>query len=178
MMAFNAERIIHMLKTVLLTIMLVTALAFGSSPAVPASSLNLSQFQWKNRLLFLFAPDRNHPDFDTLQKSLASRQADVADRDLVVFEIIQSGPSSMRAKHLDSQSSQSLRDQFGVRPGDFAVILIGKDSGIKLNRREQTDLKDIFDLIDAMPMRQVEMRQKSQIDKSRAAEADELGGTK
>ena len=123
--------------------------------------MDLSQFQWKNRLLFLFAPNRSHPLFEVLQKSIATQQAEVADRDLVIFEILESGTSRMDTSDLDPQVAQSLRDRFDVSPGRFALILVGKDGSVKLNRQEQTRLEDIFALIDAMPMRQEEIRQKS-----------------
>ena len=128
--------------------------------------MDLSQFQWKNRLLFLFAPNHNHPLFDGLQKSIATQQAEVADRDLVIFEILESGTSRMDTSDLDPQVAQSLRDKFDVSPGRFALVLVGKDGSVKLNRHEQTRLEDIFALIDAMPMRMQEMRQKSQTGES------------
>ena len=131
--------------------------------------MDLSQFQWKNRLLFLFAPNRSHPLFDVLQKSIANQQAEVADRDLVIFEILESGTSRMDTGDLDPQTVQSLRDKFDVRPGRFTVILVGKDGGIKLSRQDQTRLEDIFALIDAMPMRREEMRQKSRTGESDTA---------
>ncbi|MBW2492220.1 MAG: DUF4174 domain-containing protein, partial [Deltaproteobacteria bacterium] len=40
--------------------------------------------------------------------------------------------------------------------------LIGKDGGIKLKRNDQIDLETIFELIDSMPMRNDEIRQKNQ----------------
>lgn len=122
--------------------------------------MDLSQFQWKNRLLFLFAPNRSHPLFDVLQKSIATQQAEVADRDLVIFEILESGTSRMDTSDLDPQAAQSLRDKFDVSPGRFVLILVGKDGSVKLNRQEQTRLEDIFALIDAMPMRQKEMEKR------------------
>ena len=122
--------------------------------------MDLSQFQWKNRLLFLFAPNRSHPLFDVLQKSIATQQAEVADRDLVIFEILESGTSRMDTSDLDPQVAQTLRDKFDVNPGRFALILVGKDGSVKLNRQEQTQLEDIFALIDAMPMRQKEMEKR------------------
>ena len=128
--------------------------------------MDLSQFQWKNRLLFLFAPNRSHPFFDSLQKSIANEQAEVADRDLVIFEILESGNSRMDTSDLDPKVTQSLRDKFDARPGRFAIILVGKDGSVKLNREEQTRLEDIFALIDAMPMRREEMRQKSRTGES------------
>ena len=148
-----------MLKT-FLPAMLIAVLAIGSSRNTLATPLNLSQFQWKNRLLFLFAPSRNHPLFEPLHTSLAVQKTEAADRDLVIFEILESDPSSMNTNYLDPQAANSLRKKFDVPRGRFAVILVGKDGGIKLNRREPTQLADVFALIDAMPMRQEEMRQK------------------
>ncbi len=139
--------------------------------------MDLSQFQWKNRLLFLFAPNRSHPLFDALQKSIAIEQAEVADRDLVVFVILESGPSRMDMTDLDSQVAQSLRDKFDVRGDQFAVILVGKDGGIKLNQQDETRLDDIFGLIDSMPMRREEMRQKSRISESVNASPDKPTST-
>ena len=123
-------------------------------------AMDLDQFKWKNRLLFLFSPTRSHPLFDTLQKSLADRQPGVADRDLVIFEILESGSSRINTENMDPQTAQSLRERFEVSPGQFTVILVGKDGGTKMNRNEETQLVDIFGLIDSMPMRQDEMRRK------------------
>lgn len=150
-----------MLKAILLAMLMVSVLSIGSSRNSLALSLDLSQFQWKNRLLFLFAPSRDHPLFNKLHQSLLFQEAEVADRDLIIFEILESGPSSMNKNDLDPQTAQSLRKKFDTPLGKFTVILVGKDGGVKLKRQAQTQLTDIFALIDSMPMRQEEMRQKS-----------------
>jgi len=165
---------IAMLNIILLTIA-ISAILPDTSRSVMAMALELDQFQWKNRLLFLFAPNRNHPLFEALHKSLAAQKTEAADRDLVVFEILESGPSSMNTNYLDPQAGQKLRDKFDVQRGRFAVILVGKDGGIKLNRREPTQLADIFALIDAMPMRQDEMRQKKRLGESDTAAPNKSG---
>ncbi len=63
-----------MLKVILLAVMMVVLLSIGSRHISLANSLDLSQFQWKNRLLFLFSPNRDHPFFDVLHKSLTTRK--------------------------------------------------------------------------------------------------------
>ena len=151
----------EMPKIIISALMLLMAMSVFSSRNAQAQSLDLSVFKWKNRLLFLFAPNRNHPLFDALHKSLAARQSEAAERDLVVFEIFESAASSMNDEAIDSETARLLREKFGIRRAEFAVILIGKDGGIKLDRKEHTKLDDIFSLIDAMPMRQEEMRQRN-----------------
>jgi hypothetical protein len=165
-----------MLKAILLAMVMVMALPIGNSRDALATMLDLTQFQWKTRLLFIFAPNHNHPFFDSLHKSLLAQKSEVADRDLVIFEILESGPSSLNTKDLDCQTAQSLRKKFDILKGRFVVILVGKDGGIKLNRQDLTQLEDVFALIDAMPMRQEEMRQKRRIGEAGAAVTNEQGG--
>lgn len=140
--------------------MILMASSVVSSRDAQAQTLDLSVFQWKNRLLFLFASNRSHPMFDALHQSLAARQSEVAERDLVIFEILESAASSMNDEAIDSETAHRLREKFGIHRAEFTVILIGKDGGIKLIQKKQTQLDDIFALIDSMPMRREEMRQR------------------
>lgn len=82
------------------------------------------------------------------------------DRDLVVFEVLERESSRVGDTLLDKEAADAIRKRFAAAPNRFTVILVGKDGGIKLKRNEQTDLRQIFTLIDSMPMRQNEMRQK------------------
>ena len=154
-----------MFKTVLWTMAIAVALT-GSSRNAIAEPLDLSQFQWKNRLLFLFAPNRSHPLFVSLHNSLSAQRAEVEDRDLVIFEILESDPSSMNSKYLASETAVSLRKRYSVNPGEFSVLLVGKDGGMKLKRQNETRLEYIFALIDSMPMRREEILQKRDMQES------------
>ena len=125
-------------------------------------AMDLVHFQWKNRLLFLFAPDNNHPLFKSLNSEIIIQQAEVEDRDLIVFEVLDRDPSKMNKANIDRQTADSIRDHFSVPSNKFSLILVGKDGGIKLKRHDHVSLEEVFELIDSMPMRQSEMRQKNQ----------------
>ena len=125
-------------------------------------SMDLTQFQRKNRLLLSFAQDGNHPLFQDLQSQILAQKAEVDDRDLIVFEVPAQGPARMNTNTLDRKEADSIRNHFAIPSDEYSLILVGKDGGIKLKRKDQVDLKEVFELIDSMPMRQNEMRQKSQ----------------
>jgi hypothetical protein len=125
-------------------------------------SMDLTQFQRKNRLLLIFAQDGNHPLFQDLQSQILAQKAEVDDRDLIVFEVPAQGPARMNTNTLDRKEADSIRNHFAIPSDEYSLILVGKDGGIKLKRKDQVDLKEVFELIDSMPMRQNEMRQKSQ----------------
>jgi hypothetical protein len=58
----------------------------------------------------------------------------------------------------DRSGQQGLQSACHVAPGDFQVLLIGKDGGVKLRSGEAVAPEEIFGLVDAMPMRRQEMR--------------------
>ena len=90
-----------MFKAIMLTMTVVLILSVVNGPRAMASTLDLSRYTWKNRLLLLFAPDRNHPFFEGLQQALVERSAEATDRDLVVFEILVSGTSCIDGADID-----------------------------------------------------------------------------
>jgi len=125
-------------------------------------AMDLAQFQLKNRLLLIFSPDDNDSLFKKLQSEIIAQEAEVEDRDLVVFEILERGQSRMNTAHLDQEAVDSIRKRLAVPQSTFRVILIGKDGGMKLERDDQVGLEEIFERIDSMPMRKNEIRQKNQ----------------
>jgi len=147
-----------MSRAIVAAIIVVVALSAGGSQNERETTVDLNQYRWKNRLLLLFTPTRDHPWFDSLHGSLMTRKVDVADRDLVVFEVLESGLSTVDTEPLDPGTAEMLREKFGVAEGSFSVILVGKDGGVKLDHQDHISLEEIFALIDAMPMRQEEMR--------------------
>jgi hypothetical protein len=88
---------------------------------------------------------------------LASRAEEVADRDLLILEIIEQGKSWAGNQLLSRKSVQDIRKKLGVQTGPFQVLLIGKDGGVKLRSSEPVSMKDLFGLIDSMPMRRQEI---------------------
>jgi hypothetical protein len=52
-----------------------------------------------------------------------------------------------------------MRDRYGVKPGSFVVVLVGRDGGEKFRSEEPVSAQELFDRIDTMPMRRREMRE-------------------
>ena len=56
--------------------------------------------------------------------------------------------------------AEDARKRFGIGGETFAVVLVGKDGGEKFRSTEPVEPEDLFDRIDAMPMRRREVREK------------------
>jgi hypothetical protein len=111
----------------------------------------LESLKWKNRILII------NQDEATVKKFKDKMDA-VQDRDIIIFYIDQEALSSFPKNIMVSK--ESLVKYYDIKLEGTESILIGKDGGIKL-RKQSAAPKEIFDLIDSMPMRQSEMRKKS-----------------
>ena len=121
---------------------------------------DLSAYHWKHRLLLIFAPNGTDPRLVAFEERTDARRVDMQDRDLLTFRILETGPSGRPGVPMTSEDAEALRRRYKAPAGRFTVILIGKDGGVKLVQEERVSLQAIFDLIDTMPMRRREMRQK------------------
>jgi hypothetical protein len=139
-----------------LLIELFTGAALGEDTV----SVDLNTYQWKNRLLLLFASSEEDPAYLTLKKEIDRQAVEVKDRELLVFYVLERGESRLDQERLSPDQALFLKKHLSVPSGRFTIILIGKDGGEKIRQESPIDLKEIFAIIDAMPMRQQEMKKK------------------
>jgi len=139
-----------------LLIELFTGAALGQDTV----SVDLNAYQWKNRLLLLFASSEEDQAYLTLKKEIDRQAVEVNYRDLLISYVLERGESRIGQERLSPDQALFLRKRLSVPPGRFTIVLIGKDGGEKIRQESSVDLKEIFAIIDAMPMRQQEMKKK------------------
>ena len=119
----------------------------------------LSALREQSRPLLIFAPKPDDPQLEIQLRTLNEHAAEAHDRNLVPVGLPYQSPSPTDVQ-FSSTESQDLRRRFGIAPGDFVVILIGKDGGEKLRSQKPLSMNHLSETIDAMPMRQDEVRAK------------------
>ena len=128
-----------------------------SSSAQINGMTSLQTLRDRARPLLIFAPRPDDPQLEIQLRTLTEHAAEAHDRDLVPIALPYNNPSSSAAQ-LTPSETQEARRRFHVAPGDFLVVLIGKDGGAKLKSDKPLSMQKLIDTIDAMPMRQEEMR--------------------
>ena len=124
------------------------------------NKIDLEEYRWNNRPLFVFSPTPDREDYRKQLRDLSSKEEGIEDRDMIVHLVLEEGNSFVEDLPLGKEAVRQLQEKFEIDPADFAVILVGKDGGVKLREEEYTAMSDIFDLIDSMPMRKQEMKEK------------------
>lgn len=130
---------------------------FGATNMVYAEG-PLDAYRWQNRIVVIFADQDAKQDLARQYQALLIDSDDMRDRDLIVVAV------ETDLVEIDGVASQAirangLRDAFNIPEQGFSILLIGKDGGVKFRSRQPVATKDLFALIDAMPMRQREMRE-------------------
>lgn len=123
---------------------------------------SLDTYRWKNRLLLVFAPSENNSIYQRQMQLLAAHKAGLNERNLLVFKLVAEGTSHLESQSIDATDVARLRSQFKVSQEEFRVILVGKDGTEKWHASSPVEPQVIFKEIDAMPMRQQEMRSQEQ----------------
>ncbi|WP_166253331.1 DUF4174 domain-containing protein [Marinobacter salicampi] len=112
---------------------------------------NLSDYQWKNRLILVQAGAETEGAIDALRDA----RVEVDDRDIIWFVNTGSGLISNQAT-VSGGVERDVTELLAKARSEDRVLLIGKDGGIK-SREPGLNLDGIFRRIDTMPMRRREM---------------------
>ncbi|UOQ96825.1 DUF4174 domain-containing protein [Hymenobacter sp. 5317J-9] len=139
-----------------ITILLLSALLSSTLRAQAPKPMSLQQTlresHWKKRVLLLAAPNAQQADFKQQQALLASQQAALAERDFLVLPVLY--------EQLSAADTQFLTREIGIKLPAFAVVLIGKDGGVKERSNRPIQPENLFGTVDKMPMRRQEMLKK------------------
>ncbi len=114
----------------------------------------LKAVRWDKRPLLIFAPDQDSAEE---QWAILRRdQAGLEDRDMMVLTITDRLTARL-GETPTGLTGGDLRAFYKVPASRYESILVGKDGTRKALWRDPVEAEAIFRIIDAMPMRQIEM---------------------
>ncbi len=112
---------------------------------------SISELNWNSRIILI----QEYEEPEKVLHALKKYDPEIRDRDIYWFVFLE--------KRVESNFNGEIKEKFYKESLDkyFSdtetnVVLIGKDGGVK-KKGKDLDLEGIFDLIDTMPMRQMEM---------------------
>lgn len=118
-------------------------------------SQNITDLQWKNRVVLLVAPSLSNTDLKKQLTVFDSNFKAFKERDLVYFIITPKAIYNQAKKEIDLEGLEPYQ-----KASFKGVILLGKDGGIKLKEPYPVASETLMALIDAMPMRRSEIKSK------------------
>ena len=139
------------------------AMLFAAAAAPGAAADGLSSVMWEFRPLLIFAPSDDAARLSRQTTMLADEAAGMTDRKMGVFIVERNrvfttfGAPALRA------DARAVRLRYRVPDDAFTVILVGLDGGAKLRVDAPVAPEKRSALIDWMPMRRRELRQRGDL---------------
>ena len=150
-MAFSKSSIFSLSILALLSLWSATVVGQDFSPHL-----------WKNRVLLIESSTEISDIYEKQLNVFNDSIEGLKERKLVMYQLI-----GDKYKFTDFQKSDNkvtwkrntkTRDNNLESKDTFTVTLMGLDGGIKLEQDALLTIKQLFDLIDSMPMRRLELR--------------------
>lgn len=139
------------LQLVAIILMFITS---GNALANERQTNRLNDFdelQWQHRIILI----NDIENQDHVVQLLEQHKDEIQERDILWFVLSSDGIHTNHTQPLAVELKQNIDNTYQL--SSKQVILIGKDGGVK-SRFSALQLNDIFNDIDAMPMRRAEMR--------------------
>jgi septum formation topological specificity factor MinE len=147
-----------MKKTIIYAIILLTTFIFTNEEM---KGIDLSKHKWKNRIVLVFANDTSLTIFNKQLEELGKDLLGILDRKIVIYKIL---PNKFQLE-IDVENkwefSSNLYNDYRQFDSQFEFALIGLDGGIKLTRNQPVSSEELFSIIDQMPMREQELKNKN-----------------
>ena len=122
---------------------LTAALIISALTPALARADALDDAKGKARPVVVLSDSRDDPRVAKQIQALDGTSPELSNRNIQVLQ--------------EAGSEGPLRKKLGVEKKGFAVVLVGKDGTVKKVWRDPVDPKQIFTIIDGMPMRKNEM---------------------
>lgn len=130
--------------------------------ATTTNAQDLSKHQWEDRVLLVFTNNTLQDDFKRQIFELRNYKSGLEERKLSVYQVT---PKNFR-RGLSEKSEWTENTEFykkyKSKDAPYEVVLIGLDGGKKLTATKFLPPEKLFVVIDGMPMRKAEIKNKNQ----------------
>jgi hypothetical protein len=107
------------------------ALSLAGCVEEEGPAVSLDPYQWKNRLLLVFAPSPDESGVAEQRRLNAESEPGFVDRDLLEGFLYETAPGTLGGDTASPGFAAEARRQLNVEAGALAVVLVGKDGGVK-----------------------------------------------
>jgi hypothetical protein len=98
----------------------------------------------KGTLLYVFSPSKEDRLYQLQMESLADRQLALNDHHVVIAEVFEDEQGHIGAEKIQVENGKGLRREYHILPGQFKVVLVDKDSSVKLRAESCVSCEEVI----------------------------------
>jgi hypothetical protein len=122
---------IRIFLTVGLLLLSITAMAQTTHPI----QAEPSDFRWENRIVIIFSDSETDSLYREQLSNIEGSEDGFLERDIITFHIFRDGNSRLGTEILHNATVRTIRKKFAEDNPDFRLLLLGKDGGVKLQKK-------------------------------------------
>ena len=117
----------------------------------------IAKHQWKERVLIVSASSPTNVGYKRQDQLLTKGKKGMKERDVVIYRLYLDHWLDPQNSLMDKEKADAIYQKYAIDPNTFSILLIGKDGGVKMRKDDIVSTRELFQLIDRMPMRRQEM---------------------
>lgn len=118
----------------------------------------IEKHKWESRVLVVSASSPTNVGYKRQEQLLTKGKKGMKERDLIIYRLYEDKWLNHKNEVISEAEATAIRKAYDIPEGTFTVTLIGKDGGVKLSKNDIVPTRELFQLIDSMPMRRQEMK--------------------
>jgi len=124
----------------------------------------VAEHKWEERVLIVTASSPSNIGYKRQDQLLTKGKKGMKERDLIIYRLYNDHWLDPSEELLTKGQADAMYRAYDIDPGTFSVVLIGKDGTVKMRKSDIVSTRELFQLIDSMPMRQQEMKKQKEPD--------------
>ena len=137
-----------------LAITILSIMALGNTNAQDNDS-----YLWENRLVLMLTNSIENSDFKEQLDEFRNKEEELEDRKIVVYQVTPKKYATGISDTPDWNKGDNFYEKFKNSNTPFEILLIGLDGGTKMRKKKFIPIDEIFEKIDSMPLRKVELNE-------------------
>ena len=107
----------------------------------------------ESTLLYVFSPSKQERRYQLQMETLADRQIALKEHHVVVAEVFEDEDGHVGADEIRIENGRGLRREYHIMPGQFKVVLVGKDDAVRLRAESCVSCEEVIMRVDSGPVR-------------------------
>ena len=123
----------------------------------------IASHKWENRVLIFSASSPTNVGYRRQEQLLSKGKRGMKERDLIIYKLYDDHWLDHQGEELSKDEAIAIRSAYDLPEGKFMVVLVGKDGKVKMRKNDIISTREIFALIDSMPMRKQEIKDQQRV---------------
>ncbi len=124
----------------------------------------ITKYKWEKRVLIVSAGSPTSVGYKRQEQLLSRGKKGMKERDLIIYKMYKDHWIGPDGTPLNDEEAIAIKRAYNLSADIFSVVLVGKDGSVKMRKDDLVSTREIFALIDSMPMRKQEMKKEKDND--------------